>query len=43
MPDEEKAIRYAEEKGLPINQSKSSPYSIDQNVWGPSRPGLEDI
>jgi argininosuccinate synthase len=30
----EKAIRYAEEKGLPINQSKSSPYSIDQNVWG---------
>jgi len=30
----EKAIAYAEEKGLPINQSKSSPYSIDQNVWG---------
>jgi argininosuccinate synthase len=30
----EKAIRYAEEKGLPISQSKSSPYSIDQNVWG---------
>jgi argininosuccinate synthase len=30
----EKAISYAEEKGLPIDQSKSSPYSIDQNVWG---------
>jgi argininosuccinate synthase len=30
----EKAIAYAEEKGLPIEASKSSPYSIDQNVWG---------
>jgi argininosuccinate synthase len=30
----EKAIGYAEEKGLPIDQSKKSPYSIDQNVWG---------
>src|SRR6476619_6313258 len=30
----EKAIAYAEGKGLPIDQSKSSPYSIDQNVWG---------
>jgi argininosuccinate synthase len=30
----EKAIAYAEERGLPIDQSKSSPYSIDQNVWG---------
>ena len=30
----EKAIAYAEEKGLPIATSKSSPYSIDQNVWG---------
>jgi argininosuccinate synthase len=30
----EKAIAYAEERGLPIQQSKSSPYSIDQNVWG---------
>jgi argininosuccinate synthase len=30
----EKAIAYAEDKGLPIDQSKSSPYSIDQNVWG---------
>jgi argininosuccinate synthase len=30
----EKAIAYAEDRGLPINQSKKSPYSIDQNVWG---------
>jgi argininosuccinate synthase len=30
----EKAIAYAEGKGLPIATSKSSPYSIDQNVWG---------
>jgi argininosuccinate synthase len=30
----EKAIAYAEDKGLPIMQSKASPYSIDQNVWG---------
>jgi argininosuccinate synthase len=30
----EKAIAYAGEKGLPIATSKSSPYSIDQNVWG---------
>ena len=30
----EKAIGYAEGRNLPIDQSKSSPYSIDQNVWG---------
>src|SRR4051795_12757295 len=30
----EKAIAYAEDRGLPIKQSKASPYSIDQNVWG---------
>jgi len=30
----EKAISYAEDRGLPIDQSKRSPYSIDQNVWG---------
>jgi argininosuccinate synthase len=30
----EKAIVYAEEHDLPIDQSKRSPYSIDQNVWG---------
>jgi argininosuccinate synthase len=30
----DKAIAFAEEKGLPIDQSKKSPYSIDQNLWG---------
>lgn len=30
----DKAIRFADEKGLPIDVSKRSPYSIDQNVWG---------
>jgi argininosuccinate synthase len=30
----DKAIGYAESKGLPIETSKRSPYSIDQNVWG---------
>jgi argininosuccinate synthase len=32
----DKAIAFAEEKGLPIDQSKRSPYSIDQNLWGRS-------
>ena len=30
----DKAIVYAQEHDLPILQSKKSPYSIDQNVWG---------
>src|SRR5215475_11054131 len=30
----DKAIAYAEEKSLPIETSKKSPYSIDQNVFG---------
>ncbi|WP_262853035.1 argininosuccinate synthase [Mumia quercus] len=30
----EKAIAYAEEHNLPIDVTKKSPYSIDQNVWG---------
>ncbi|GAA4552777.1 argininosuccinate synthase [Amycolatopsis samaneae] len=30
----EKAITYAEEHDLPIDVTKSSPFSIDQNVWG---------
>jgi argininosuccinate synthase len=30
----EKAISYAEEHELPIDVTKRSPYSIDQNVWG---------
>ena len=29
-----KAIAFAEEINLPIEQSKKSPFSIDQNVWG---------
>ncbi len=30
----DKAIRFAEEKGLPIDVTSRSPYSIDQNLWG---------
>jgi argininosuccinate synthase len=30
----EKAITWAEERNLPIDVNKRSPYSIDQNVWG---------
>src|SRR5690606_35266849 len=30
----DKAIAYAEEKGLPIDVTSKSPYSIDQNLWG---------
>jgi len=30
----DKAIEYAEKHNLPIAQSKKSPYSVDQNVWG---------
>jgi argininosuccinate synthase len=30
----DKAIGYAQEKGLPIDVTHKSPYSIDQNVWG---------
>ena len=30
----DKAIEFAERTNLPIDQSKKSPYSIDQNVWG---------
>ncbi|MDQ1576770.1 MAG: argininosuccinate synthase [Microbacteriaceae bacterium] len=30
----DKAIAYAAEHNLPIEQSKKSPYSVDQNVWG---------
>ena len=30
----DKAIAFAEEINLPIEQSASSPFSIDQNVWG---------
>ena len=30
----DKAIAYAEEKSLPIDVTRKSPYSIDQNLWG---------
>lgn len=30
----DKAIEYAEKNNIPISQSKKSPYSVDQNVWG---------
>jgi argininosuccinate synthase len=41
----DKAIAFAAEKGLPINVTSRSPFSIDQNVWGRScETGyLEDI
>ncbi len=30
----DKAIAFAEERSLPIDVTKRSPYSIDQNLWG---------
>ncbi len=30
----DRAIAFAEERALPIDVNKKSPYSIDQNVWG---------
>ncbi len=30
----EKAIAWAEERALPIDVTRRSPYSVDQNVWG---------
>jgi len=41
----DKAIAFAEEKGLPIDVTAKSPYSIDQNLWGRSieTGHLEDI
>ncbi|MEV4359572.1 argininosuccinate synthase [Nonomuraea sp. NPDC049625] len=30
----DKAIEYAEARGLPIETSKKNPFSIDQNLWG---------
>src|SRR5918997_1174536 len=30
----DKAIAFAEEKGLPIDVTAKSPYSVDQNLWG---------
>jgi argininosuccinate synthase len=41
----DKAIAFAEENHLPIDVTSSSPYSIDQNLWGRSTETghLEDI
>ena len=49
----DKAIVYAEEHNLPIEQSKKNPYSVDKNVWGrtlecgfledPWAPPIEDL
>ena len=30
----DKAIAFADERGLPIDVTKRSPYSVDQNLWG---------
>ncbi len=30
----DKAIAFAEERGLPIDVTRRSPYSVDQNLWG---------
>jgi argininosuccinate synthase len=30
----DKAIDYAEQHGLPIETTKTNPFSVDQNVWG---------
>jgi argininosuccinate synthase len=30
----DKAIAFVEERGLPVPVTRSSPYSIDQNLWG---------
>jgi argininosuccinate synthase len=49
----DKAIAFAEGKGLPIDVTARSPYSIDQNLWGravetgfledPWNPPIEDL
>ncbi|BCJ67935.1 argininosuccinate synthase [Polymorphospora rubra] len=41
----DKAITYAEERGLPIDVTHRSPYSVDQNLWGRAveTGSLEDI
>jgi argininosuccinate synthase len=41
----DKAIEFATAKGLPIDATRKSPYSIDQNLWGRSieTGHLEDI
>ncbi|HEY8534381.1 MAG TPA: argininosuccinate synthase [Micromonospora sp.] len=41
----DKAIALAEERGLPIEATRKSPYSIDQNLWGRAVEAgfLEDV
>ncbi|WBP93347.1 argininosuccinate synthase [Mycolicibacterium neoaurum] len=41
----ERAIQFAEDNGLPIDVTRGSPYSVDQNVWGRAieTGSLEDI
>ena len=41
----DKSIAFAEENGLPVDVTRRSPYSIDQNLWGRSieTGHLEDI
>ena len=49
----DRAIAFAEQKGLPIDVDRKSPYSIDQNLWGravetgfledPWNPPIEDL
>src|SRR5438132_935333 len=34
--DRESEIAYAQEHSIPINVTKASPYSIDENLWGRS-------
>jgi argininosuccinate synthase len=49
----DRAIAFAEQRGLPIDVDRKSPYSIDQNLWGravetgfledPWHPPVEDL
>src|ERR671936_3110679 len=49
----DRGIAFAEQKGLPIDVDRKSPYSIDQNLWGravetgfledPWNPPIEDL
>ncbi len=35
-PSREELIDYVTERGIPVNLTKKSPYSIDENMWGRS-------
>ncbi len=32
----EQEIEYCQERGIPVNATRTSPYSIDENIWGTS-------